>query len=110
MVANATRLEAGGSRRAGCGQLLLATVTWGSAFTVGKAALSQVDAYYLTALRYGLAAAAFLLLLACVEGVRDFRSNGRQNLRVALLALLAIPRGCALASHDLAHSRAELAA
>lgn len=100
----------GESKRAGCGQLLLATVTWGSALTVSKAALAQVDAYYLTVLRYGFAALAFLLLLAWVEGAGAFRLNGRQHLRAVLLGTLGIPGGVLLAFIGLVHTRAEHAA
>lgn len=94
----------------GSGQLLMAAVIWGSALTVSKEALAQVDAYYLTVLRYGFAALAFLLLLAWAEGAGAFRLNGRQHLRAILLGAVGIPGGVLLAFIGLGHTRPEHAA
>ncbi|HEX6827615.1 MAG TPA: EamA family transporter, partial [Burkholderiales bacterium] len=61
------------------GTLLLAAaaVAWGGAFPAGKSALGVVDAYYLTAVRYGIAAVVFLGILAWVEGAQSLRFEGK---------------------------------
>jgi drug/metabolite transporter (DMT)-like permease len=67
-------------RGAAAAGVAFATVTaliWGGQFVVGKSALSRVDAYPLTTLRYALAAAVMLLLLAAVEGRQALRLEGR---------------------------------
>src|SRR5438034_3182835 len=55
----------------------LTAVIWGGQFVVGKSALSRVDAYPLTTIRYALAAAILLILLVAVEGRHALALEGR---------------------------------
>ena len=74
---------------AGAG-VALATVTgltWGGQFVVGKEALGAVDAFNLTNVRYALAAAVLLALLAAFEGRRSLGLDGR-GLRLFWLGTL----------------------
>lgn len=61
----------------GGGLLLTATILWGGMFPVAKDALVVVDAYYLNTLRYGVTAAAFLVVLLLVEGRQALRFEGK---------------------------------
>lgn len=61
----------------GAGLLLTATILWGGMFPVAKDALFVIDAYYLNLLRYGVTAAAFLVVLLLVEGRDALRFDGR---------------------------------
>jgi len=54
----------------------LTAVIWGGQFVVGKSALSRVDPYPLTTIRYALAAMLLIALLAAVEGRRAFALEG----------------------------------
>ena len=59
--------------------VVFATVTaviWGGQFVVGKSALSRVDAFPLTTVRYALAAALLLALLVAVEGRSALHLDG----------------------------------
>ena len=56
---------------------LTAALAWGVQFPVARPALARVDAFHLTAIRYLLASAAFLALLAAFEGRRALRTQGR---------------------------------
>jgi drug/metabolite transporter (DMT)-like permease len=56
---------------------LTATVAWGAMFPIAAAALTHVDAFHLTAVRYLAATLIFLGLLVAVEGRRALRSEGR---------------------------------
>ncbi|MFZ5511345.1 MAG: DMT family transporter [Pseudomonadota bacterium] len=89
--------------------LLLAAVTWGSAFAVGKAALTVIDAYHLTSIRYGIAALVFVGWLWRVEGRGALKSDGRAG-RILLLGTVGIGGGVLLMFIGLAHTRAEHAA
>lgn len=61
----------------GSGLMLLAAASWGGLFPVAKATLAHIDAYFLTAIRYGSAALVFLALLALVEGRQALRPGAR---------------------------------
>jgi len=61
----------------GSGLMLLAATSWGGLFPVAKATLAHIDAYFLTAIRYGSAALVFLALLALVEGRQALRPGAR---------------------------------
>jgi drug/metabolite transporter (DMT)-like permease len=51
------------------GPFALATaVVWGGQFVVGKSALEDVGAFPLSTIRYAIAAALWLLVLAVLEG------------------------------------------
>ena len=56
---------------------LIAVLCWGGMFPIADAAMNHVDAAHLTAIRYAIASAAFLALLAAVEGRRAVRYDGR---------------------------------
>jgi drug/metabolite transporter (DMT)-like permease len=66
---------------------LLAVVSWGGMFPIADRALRHVDAFNLTAIRYGAATAIFAALLVAVEGRRALRYEGRF---VSLLGLGAL--------------------
>lgn len=61
------------------GSLLMSAVVliWGTFLPVSRIALKVIDPYWLTALRYGLAALAFVAVLARVEGPRRVATGGR---------------------------------
>jgi drug/metabolite transporter (DMT)-like permease len=56
---------------------LTAALVWGAMFPIAQPALARVDAFHLTSLRYLVASAVFLALLAAVEGRRALRTDGR---------------------------------
>jgi drug/metabolite transporter (DMT)-like permease len=55
---------------------LTAAVVWGAMFPIAATAIHHVDAFHLTALRYVVASAIFLGLLAAIEGRRALRTDG----------------------------------
>jgi drug/metabolite transporter (DMT)-like permease len=57
---------------------LAATLSWGAMFPVMTSALTRVDPFTLTSLRYTTAAAAFLLLVAAREGRASLRLRGER--------------------------------
>jgi drug/metabolite transporter (DMT)-like permease len=61
------------------GSLLMCAVVliWGAFLPVSKIVLAVIDPYWLTALRYGVAALCFLLVLALAEGRSAFSFEGR---------------------------------
>ncbi|MCW2997821.1 MAG: permease of the drug/metabolite transporter superfamily [Solirubrobacterales bacterium] len=56
---------------------LTAVVSWGAMFPIAAHALPHVDAFNLTAIRYGLASLAFVALLVVAEGRGALRYDGR---------------------------------
>ena len=56
---------------------LVAALAWGAQFPMAQPALEHVDAFHLTAVRYLLASAVFLALLAAIEGRDALRTHGR---------------------------------
>jgi drug/metabolite transporter (DMT)-like permease len=56
---------------------LTAAVSWGAMFPIAGHALPHVDAFNLTAIRYGIASLIFIALLAYVEGRGALRYEGR---------------------------------
>jgi drug/metabolite transporter (DMT)-like permease len=56
---------------------LIAALAWGAMFPIASVALEHVDPFVLTAIRYGVAAVVFLLLLRALEGRDALRSEGR---------------------------------
>lgn len=94
---------------AGIGCLILAAVAWGCSFPVGKAAMLAVDAYFLTAIRYGTAAAVLLAALLYIEGARSLRCDGRLLL-VAVLGVVGIGGGVLMMFIGLHRTQAEHAA
>jgi drug/metabolite transporter (DMT)-like permease len=63
---------------------MTAALCWGLMFPIAGAALRDVDAVHLTAVRYGLASLGFLAILVLVEGRAALRYDGRFG-RVFLL-------------------------
>jgi drug/metabolite transporter (DMT)-like permease len=56
---------------------LTAALMWGAMFPIAATAIRHVDAFHLTAVRYLVASAIFLGLLAAVEGRRALLPQGR---------------------------------
>jgi drug/metabolite transporter (DMT)-like permease len=83
-------------------------VIWGGQFVVGKSALSRVDAFPLTAIRYGIAAVLLLALLVAVEGWTALRLDG-QGRRLFLLGSLGFAGFNLLAYTGLEHARPQSA-
>jgi drug/metabolite transporter (DMT)-like permease len=91
--------------------VLFATTTaivWGGQFVVGKSALESVNAFPLTTIRYALAAALWLAVLAVVEGPASLRPEGRAW-RLFWLGSLGFAGFNLLAYTGLAHARPETA-
>ncbi len=62
--------------------LSVTALSWGGLFPVGKAALVALDPYYLTVIRYGIAAALLLLILMVREGrgvLAELRADSRRG-------------------------------
>ena len=83
-------------------------VIWGGMFVVGKSALGRIDAFHLTALRYAVASAILLALLAAVEGRAALRLDGR-GLRLWLYGSAGFAGFNLLAFTGLRHARPESA-
>ena len=56
---------------------LIAVVSWGAMFPIAANALPHVDPFNITAIRYLVASAVFLTVLAAVEGRRALSLDGR---------------------------------
>jgi drug/metabolite transporter (DMT)-like permease len=83
-------------------------VVWGGQFVVGKSALAHVDSFWLTSVRYALAAALLLALLVVVEGTRALSTRGR-TLRLLLLGTLGFACFNLLTYTGLEHARPQSA-
>jgi drug/metabolite transporter (DMT)-like permease len=83
-------------------------IVWGGQFVVGKSALARVDSFWLTTVRYALAAAVLLALLAIVEGRRALSPRGR-TLKLFVLGTLGFAGFNLLAYTGLEHSRPQSA-
>ena len=59
---------------------LVATVSWGGMFPVMTDALTRMDPYTFTSLRYGIAGAAFAIALVIAEGWRSLSLKGERGL------------------------------
>jgi drug/metabolite transporter (DMT)-like permease len=59
------------------GPSLIPALAWGAMFPIADSAISRVDPFHLTAIRYLFAAAGFLALLWLFEGRRALRTEGR---------------------------------
>ncbi len=91
--------------------VLFATTTavvWGGQFVVGKSALESVDAFPLSTLRYAVAAALWLMVLAVVEGPGALRLEGR-GWRLFWLGSLGFAGFNLFAYTGLAHARPQSA-
>lgn len=67
--------------------MLAVIAIWGAFLPVGKSALAVVDPYWLTAMRFGAAACAFIVLLVIQEGRSALRTDG-QLTKIALFGAL----------------------
>jgi drug/metabolite transporter (DMT)-like permease len=83
-------------------------VVWGGQFVVGKSALESVDAAPLSTIRYAIAAALWLAVLAVLEGPRSLRLEGR-GWRLFWLGSLGFAGFNLLAYTGLAHARPQSA-
>ncbi len=57
--------------------LLMVTFFWGAAFPIAKGALSTLDGFYLTLMRYGVASLVLISILALIEGKAAFSLEGK---------------------------------
>jgi drug/metabolite transporter (DMT)-like permease len=57
---------------------LVATISWGTMFPVMTHALTVIDPFTFTAMRYTIAGIAFVLLLHVKEGIQAFRLKGER--------------------------------
>lgn len=87
--------------RRGTLYMVLVVMIWGGFLPVGKSALEMVDAYWLTAMRYGTAALVFIGLLLVQEGRAALRSEG-QLWKIALFGACGFA-GFGLCVFDLRH-------
>jgi drug/metabolite transporter (DMT)-like permease len=92
----------------GAGFAAATGVIWGGQWVIGKSALGRVDAFNLTTIRYAVAAAVLLVVLAAVEGRRAFRLDG-QGVRLFALGTLGFAGFNLLAYKGLDHARPESA-
>jgi drug/metabolite transporter (DMT)-like permease len=83
-------------------------VAWGGQFVVGKSALGSLDAFPLTTIRYAVASALWLIVLAAVEGTRALRLDGR-GVRLFWLGSLGFAGFNLLAYTGLEHARPQSA-
>jgi len=64
--------------------LLMAATAWGGLFSVAMVTLPVLDAFHMTAIRYGITAVIFAGVLAFAEGPQALKTDGR-GLRAAVL-------------------------
>ncbi len=89
--------------------LVFTAIAWGAMFAVGKSALSVLDAFWLSAVRYVPAAVVMLAVLCAVEG-RHALSTGGAGLRLWLFGSLGFAGFSILAFLGVAQSKPEHAA
>ena len=71
--------------RLGLMAMTVTVLSWGGLFPVGKIVLATLDPYYLTTIRYGIAAALLVVILTAVEGSRALAQLRRDPRRGRLL-------------------------
>lgn len=86
--------------------LLAATMSWGGMFPVAKYALTVMDPYYMTLIRYAPAAVVFMLILYGVEGKKAISMDGR-GVSLLFLGTLGFAGFNLLAFNGLVYSRPE---
>ena len=86
----------------------ITAVTWGGQFVVGKSALTTLNAFPLSTIRYAVAASLWLVVLGAVEG-RGALRPGRHVWRLFGLGTLGFAGFNLLGFTGLAHTRAESA-
>jgi len=94
---------------AGTAMGLTTALAWGGMFAVAKSALTHVDAFHLTLVRYGAASAVFVALLAWREGRAALSTSGR-GLELFLLGALGFAGFNLFVYTGLAHAPAQSAA
>src|SRR3954447_18498099 len=99
-----------GRRTSALGALCAAStaIAWGGQFVVGKSALETVNAFPLPTVRYAVAPALWLVVLAVVEGRRSLRLDGK-GLRLFWLGSLGFAGFNLLAYTGLSHARPQSA-
>ena len=100
---------AGSNHARAAGMLVFTTLAWGAMFAVAKGALSALDAFWLSAVRYVPAALAMLAILAAIEGRRALALDGAGT-RLWLLGSLGFAGFSILGFLGLSESRPEHAA
>jgi drug/metabolite transporter (DMT)-like permease len=93
----------------GWGLLVLAPLIWGGMFPVAKVVLPSVDPFTTTAIRYGLGALMFLVILVMLEGRAALNFEGRLW-RLLAYGTVGFAGFNMLAYLGLTHSRPEHAA
>jgi drug/metabolite transporter (DMT)-like permease len=88
---------------------LIAALSWGAMFPIASVALEHVDPFVLTAIRYGVAVAIFLILLRVIEGRDALRPEGR-GLRLFILGSLGFAGFNLLSYVGLEHTQPQNAA
>jgi drug/metabolite transporter (DMT)-like permease len=86
--------------------LLAATLAWGGQFAVAKPILAVIDPYYMTLIRYSIAAPLFMLMLLLIEGKNAFKFEGRFK-EIFFLGTLGFAGFNLLAFNGLTHASPE---
>lgn len=90
----------------GMALLVFTTTAWGAMFPVAKAALTNLDGFWVTLLRYGIAAPIFLAILALTEGRKSLSLEGKAW-PLLVLGTLGFAGFSILVFVGLSHSRPE---
>lgn len=72
----------------GVAYCLLATLSWGIMFPVMTSALTRMDPYTFTSMRYGIAGIVFVIILALMEGRAGFDLKGERRWLLWLLGTI----------------------
>jgi drug/metabolite transporter (DMT)-like permease len=89
--------------------MLITVLIWGAMFPVAKGALQALDAYWMSSIRYGVAAPLFLAILYWREGAAALRYRGK-FLRASLYGVAGFSGFAILVFVGLGRSRPEHAA
>ncbi len=89
--------------------MLITVLIWGGMFPVAKGALQTLDAFWLSSIRYGVAAPLFVAILCWREGAAALRYRGR-FLRAAFYGIVGFSGFSILVFIGLSRSRPEHAA
>ena len=90
----------------GGGLLLLAAIAWGGLFPVAMVTLPVLDPFHMTAIRYGITALIFAVLLVVAEGPQALRTDGR-TIRATVLGSFGFAGLGLFVFVGLQHSRPE---
>src|SRR5487761_2507037 len=89
--------------------MLITVLIWGGMFPVAKGALQTLDAFWISSIRYGIAAPLFVAVLCWREGGAALRYRGR-FLRAAFYGIVGFSGFSILVLLGLSRSRPEHAA